>query len=705
MQFSGNVIIRLPNVILTAEKATFNRKTGRNTLYDTTMYDSKNGAFVEAVRIEQVSEDEFIIHKGVLTRCKEDKDAWKMKGHYIVYKVDNFAYSVSTSLHFYGVPIFYTPILSFPTKQGRSTGLLVPTYSFLYSADESRRYGGRLQLPYFIALDRDHDVTITADFIQLRGLGTDIDYLYAFTPDMSGQFRTWFLKETARNRKLDYENLGTLVQDKDSLDTNPLRYKYSYDHRQNIPLNGQLFFHQNENSDNEINKEYFDAEVDSENHFTQTFSLVFPWNTGSLSTSYETADDFIYTSIYDKSNDRETHLNKQPTVSVSQRFSRIIDTPLSVNLTGTGTRYVREYGWNGQIRQGSVQLTSPFYVDFLNIWPSVRRTWTHLDANYSAKPGVASEDKQSFGWQIDYYDLELNFEIYRLFYNYENVATEKFSIRPRIIYSEVQDVDQSDEDQTGFLGAPYSWKTLTYKLESRYQVKDPDTENVRTLLGLDLTQIYNLQMEGDQTWLNQAPNLETEPGDPRLPLRINLTFSPFSLFSANLFYRFDHNENRIVETSIGLSTSTSGGDSFSLSYAKNESSYYEPNASNHPASSIYAINHTLKLTDRLTLNMAGDWDQSRSSLSNRYDDTTGVKRLDRQLTNMSTQLIYNHGCYLFIAAYNESIQSKLINDITTEYLEQRLTLTFQFNILPSSVGGGSIPRTGAQFQQGFLLSR
>lgn len=705
MYFSGNIVVRLPGVVLTADKATFDYKTRKSTLYQATLYDSKNGVFVDAERIEQTdNNDEYIIHKGALTRCDLDSKAWELRGRLIHYEIDNYAYSLSTSIHFYTVPIFYSPYFSWPTKQGRSSGLLIPTYTAVDSSDFTKSYGGRLQLPYFIPLDRDHDVTVTADIIQRRGLGVDINYLYAFTSDMSGQFKTWFIKETQQERDLDVEPLGSLDRENDSFDLNPLRYKYQFDHRQNIFLNGQFFFHQHENSDNEINKEYFEAEITVESHFSQTVNLVFPWNSGSLSVSYQTADYFKYSSTYDTTTDVDTYLNIQPAVSMSQRFSRIADTPFSINLSGSGTQYTRTYGWSGLLTQSNVLLTAPFYIDFLNIWPGLQRSYYDIDTTYRARPGEESPEPETYGWVIDRGNLELNFEIFRLFYNYENVATRRLSIRPRVIYHEIQDVDQSDGDQAALITPVLSQKTLTYKLDTSYLVKDPVSNAVRNYFSLGLTQIYNLQMEGEEkdTYLNQPSGLETEQGEPKLPLRINISVSPISLFSASLFYRFDHKENRVVETGLGLSTGSADGNSFTLGYTDNEKAYYTPDNINHPVAKVYSITNNLRLSDRWTLYLAGEWDQNRNSLSFQYSDTAGIKRLDRQLRDLTAILFFRHDCYSFSAAYEEEIQAALLKGVTTEFLEKKFILTLQFQVTPQTAQISS-ETSGAQYQQIFNL--
>ncbi|NQU65751.1 MAG: hypothetical protein HQ517_15930, partial [SAR324 cluster bacterium] len=201
---------------------------------------------------------------------------------------------------------------------------------------------------------------------------------------------------------------------------------------------------------------------------------------------------------------------------------------------------------------------------------------------------------------------------------------------------------------------------------------------------------------------NQPSPLETKQGDPKLPLRINLSLSPVSFFSAGLFYRFDHVENRVVETGLSLSTRSDDGNSFSLSSADNEKAYYEPNNIYHPIAKIYTIAHNLRLNDRWTLYMAGEWDQNRNNLSYLYGNTTGTKRLDRQLRDLTAVLSFRHDCYGFFATYEEEIQSELLKGITTEYLEKKFTLTLQFQVTPQTSQISS-EQSRAQYQQIFNL--
>lgn len=707
LKFTGNILIKSEKTLITAEKGLLDLKKSHHTLYNATMFDESNQVYIKADRIEQMGEDQFVIHNGVVTRCRLDSMAWEFRGRRIVYHVDNYAYSVGTSIHFYAFPVFYSPFFSWPTTKRRTSGILTPSYAVLTSSDKSKSYGARLRVPYFIDLDKDHDVTITTDIIQQRGVGFEIDYLYAFTKDMSGRLSAWYLKEMMDDRDLESENLGSKNENDDSLNLKPERYRYSYDHRQNIFFGGQLFFHQHENSDNEVNKEYFESTVELDTRFSRTLGLVFPWSSGSLSVDYETGEDFVYQSVFDKQTDKDTHLNKVPSLALSQRVSRIGGTPISLGLSGSATQYQRDNGWNGLLKIGNIKLSSPFSLDFLNIVPEVQRAYYDYDVNYIADQGEDTSQLETspepFNWYIDQTKIEFNFEFYRLFYNDDGVATKKLSFRPRLIYDEVADVDQSRGTTTDFIDSVMSRKSLTQHLEARYYLKNTETKAIRTFLSLDLIQIYDFNKEEGQTFLSPQPTYpETEVGYPQLPLRIALAVSPIDRFTASLFYRYDHEESKVIETVIGLSTSSSNGNSFGLSYTDNTKTYSELDDTYHPEAQGYTITHQMRLSDFWNLGLSASWDQNRNDLSTQYAKNAGISRLNRQLTDLDIILNYKHHCYNFSVSYSEDIISETLSGTSTEILEKKLILKLSIPLF-TGTGISTAAEEGIPYEQGFTF--
>jgi lipopolysaccharide export system protein LptA len=705
--FHGNIIIYSDAMILTADRAVFDLNTSIYTLYNATFFDQKNGAYGTAEKMEQVSDGKYIIHHGEITTCNPKDKSWEMNSSRIVYQVDDFAYSVNSVVFFYSIPIFYTPFLSWPTKAGRSSGVLPPVFMQHTSSDPSKAYGARLQIPYFIALDRDHDLTVTADLIERRGLGIDLDYQYAFVEGMYGILKGWYLDETVKDRDLEEENLGNLSKDDDRIDLQPTRYKYTFNHRQTVFWGGVLTFNQAQYSDNEIDKEYFDLSTNLNPQFRQAADLSFPLAAGSVSIAYNTTSNFTQTSVYDTATDADTYLNQHPWVAISQQFSTIAGTPLSLTLNGDWIDYDRVYGWNSLYTTGSVKVSAPFAVDFLNIAPSYRRTFYRHQATYHYRSDetatTAIDDyPEEFGWQIDDRQLALSFEVFRYFMNDNDEKTAKLSFIPSVTYRQVDDVEQATPADFAIGSTITSQNSISYQLASVYKVKNLNTNSVRDFIRLTLTQPYDLnsvncaESETDTPVYcvkNHPATPEVEIGEQQLPLRITMVVNPTDRLSGSLFYRYHHQLNKIVETQISLGSTYLDGGSFSLSYIDNTQSYYDLENTSHAAAKTYSITNFFPLAANLKLSVYGKWDQARSNLANRFVENSSVERLDRELTDFSTALVYKHPCYNLSVTYSEIIDTNTVNSLTKEYLNKKFAISLTIPFIPNAASSvlGELP--------------
>jgi lipopolysaccharide export system protein LptA len=687
--FEGNIVVYSTAMLITADRAVVDLNTSINTLFNANFFDQKNVTHGTAERIEQLNDEEYVLYKATLTSCDPKEKSWELDASQITYQVDNFAYSTNTALWFYSIPIFYTPFLSWPTTERRSSGLLSPLFTHHSGSDKTKAFGSRLQIPYFIALDRDHDMTVTTDLVERRGAGIDLSYRYAFIEGMTGELRYWYLDETDRDRDFEDENFGTLAGSESSLDPRPERSKYVFNHKQNIFLDGTLTFTQYANSDNEINKEYFDSNVELDTRFRRIVDTSFPWDSGSLSVKYDTTSKFTQTSIYDSSTDEEIHLNTHPAVSISQRFTTIADTPFSIYTSGSWTNYERVYGWNGIQTAGSVKIAAPFYLDFLNVSPSVQRSFYRYNVSYNYRDDQATDaeienNQNEYGWKVDTKTLEFNFEVFRYFLNKQEEKTGKLSFVPRLILKEVEDVVRPEGDISGIGSPPVAQKSMTYRLETRYKKRDPNTNSVIDFLQLNLTQPFDLNSGIE----NHPEKPEVENGEQRLPLRIQLIIRPTSRLKGTLFYRYHHQDNRIAETRTSLGTSSPYSGSFSLTYINNSTKYRDLDNTNHPAANSYVISSSIPVSDKLSLGLSATWDQTRGYIGTRYSETDTVERLDRRLSKFSTSLTYRHSCYNFAVSYAESIDEVSNDSVTKEELRQKITVSLTIPFIPSAAASG-----------------
>jgi LPS-assembly protein len=85
----------------------------------------------------------------------------------------------SVKLRFQGVPILYTPYISFPIGDARKSGILAP------EAGTSGRSGTQIRLPFYWNIAPNYDATITPTILADRGLQVGADFRY-LTDTMNG---------------------------------------------------------------------------------------------------------------------------------------------------------------------------------------------------------------------------------------------------------------------------------------------------------------------------------------------------------------------------------------------------------------------------------------------------------------------------------------------------------------------------------------
>lgn len=125
----------------------------------------------EAVFIE--SESKKRLKNARYTTCEAGVDDWYIKASDI--ELDNYTQS-GTAKHarveFKGVPLLYSPWLSFSFNNERKSGLLAPTVG------STSRSGFETLIPYYINIAPDKDATIGARFLSRRGLQAQGTFRY-----------------------------------------------------------------------------------------------------------------------------------------------------------------------------------------------------------------------------------------------------------------------------------------------------------------------------------------------------------------------------------------------------------------------------------------------------------------------------------------------------------------------------------------------
>ena len=125
--------------------------------------------------------------KALYTTCPEDSNAWVMRATKV--ELDqNTGVGVARNarLSLKGVPVLYTPYISFPIDDRRKTGFLIPSFG---SSDNS---GFELKTPFYWNIAPNYDATITPRYLQDRGTQVNTEFRF-LQPFQEGLARVEYL--------------------------------------------------------------------------------------------------------------------------------------------------------------------------------------------------------------------------------------------------------------------------------------------------------------------------------------------------------------------------------------------------------------------------------------------------------------------------------------------------------------------------------
>lgn len=160
----GNVRMRQGEARLTATEGYLYVDQDRGVLdnVDFMLGPSAHGSAQQA-RLRNASDSDY--SRARYTTCPPGSEDWWLRSRDLkVDRDEGFATARHASLSFYGVPILYTPYISFPIDDRRKTGILPPTIGY------GSKKGLDLAIPYYLNLAPNYDMTITPRQITRRGL-------------------------------------------------------------------------------------------------------------------------------------------------------------------------------------------------------------------------------------------------------------------------------------------------------------------------------------------------------------------------------------------------------------------------------------------------------------------------------------------------------------------------------------------------------
>lgn len=168
----GHVVIDQGPTRVAANQAVYNLESRTGTFFGATA-SMDPSMYFSGERIEKIDDDTFRLTNGVLTSCDLDRPAWSFHVGSAEVTLDDYAHMRNLSFRTRGVPVFWTPVLVWPTKKERSQGFLIPRLRF------ANDIGDRMELGYFIPFGDSVDATIFAELNtrSYNGGGIELRYL------------------------------------------------------------------------------------------------------------------------------------------------------------------------------------------------------------------------------------------------------------------------------------------------------------------------------------------------------------------------------------------------------------------------------------------------------------------------------------------------------------------------------------------------
>ena len=210
---TGNVVFSQGNNWIAAERAEFDTATSLGTFYIATgnaniqpprnarpgagapppVAGQETDVYFYGDMVEKLGPRKYRITNGGFTTCVQPTPRWQLTSSTVVLNIDHYTMLRNAVLNVKGVPMFYTPILYYPTKrEDRSTGILIPTYG------TSTLYGQAIHNAFFWAINRSQDATFMHDWYTSAGQGVGGEYRYNYGNGTDGNFNVHWLdqKET-----------------------------------------------------------------------------------------------------------------------------------------------------------------------------------------------------------------------------------------------------------------------------------------------------------------------------------------------------------------------------------------------------------------------------------------------------------------------------------------------------------------------------
>lgn len=458
--------------------------------------------------------------------CESGRSPWKVSAESMDLEPSGLGSVKNAYFYVLDVPVLYLPYAFFPVRTERQSGFLFPKIG------QSSKDGFRFQQPFFWAISKSSDATLTFNFESRARIGALGEFRTLFSRDDDFQIHGSYFNEGLRK----FENQSIVDRSIADPDIPPNRWSVIGSHRYNLPANWLTYSDFAAYRDDLFTRELIDrfdltavreSDIQRSRYSRSRFGVFRSWGDVHLQTEWDFYQDFI------QSDDITLHRTPQLALWGRHFFG---DFPLELRWRATGVNYLRRDGGDGLRMDLRPEVVLPFRLGsaLFGSWSvAPRETAYHL---YSP---VQSD--RNFSRELIEIRGNIETSLTRVFARPgSTLSAIKHVIEPGLRYLFVPRTDQSkipimdDVDRVNrrnvvtFALANRLWGKFIRPLavgesEKEVELLNPvGTGNVRELGSLNLALSYDIDKE-------------RKGGDSLSDLDMNLRLSPLDYIS----FRFD----------------------------------------------------------------------------------------------------------------------------------------------------------------------
>ena len=402
MYLEGNVRFEDTSTKIISDSAQLAYESGQ-IRFDGAEFSLTESASRGAADVLEINQSGELILEGVqYTTCPPGSEDWLLQGDSIkLDTVEGSGKARGVKLRFKGVPILYSPYLSFPIGDARKSGILTPEFG------SAGRNGNEIRVPFYWNMAPNYDATVTTRMLTDRGMQLGAVFRY-LTPRNLGSIS------------------GDWLPDDDIL--NKTRHQVNFEHRTLFENGWRNRTNYREVSDSQ----YFEdlggsLSVSSLTHLDR--SMIFDYFTDNVSLlgrvqDYQTIDAAIQP-------DDEPY-RRMPQLLASASWSRSF---LRLDIDGEIVNFDRDVGTTGWRLNVAPTVEVPITRPGWFITPSVSLDHTRYELDDTV-PGQETDPTRT----VPIASLDTGMVLERLMQNSSRVQT----IEPRLLYVNIPFEDQDN---------------------------------------------------------------------------------------------------------------------------------------------------------------------------------------------------------------------------------------------------------------------